>query len=96
MKMNKMMIIPILRRDIVDLLTGIDVVIMKDGTTRKFIGFPDDMKLEHVSYNVSRDALELLVSSEAFEEVPDWGSIPYPIFEQETLYTKQIKLVLDD
>lgn len=94
MKKNKLMIIPIQRRDIVDLLTGIDVVIMKDGTTRKFCGFPDDMKLEHVNYNPCRDSLDLVVSSEAFDEVPEWGDLPLPLLEQETLYTKRIKLIL--
>ena len=95
MKTNRLMIIPIQRRDIVDLLLGIDVIIMKNGTTRKFCGFPDDMKLEQITYNASRDVLQLMVSSEAFEEVPDWGDIPYPILEEERFTTKQIKLVLD-
>ncbi len=96
MKKNRLMIIPIARRDIIDLLTGIDVVIMKDGTTRKFCGFPDDMELEHISYNASIDALELVVSSDAFFEIPEGGSLPYPILEEETFFTKHIKLILDD
>jgi len=89
------MIIPIGRRDIMDLLLGIDVIIMKNGTTRKFCGFPDDMKLEQISYNAARDSLELVVSSDAFFEIPEGGSLPYPILEEEHFTTKQIKLVLD-
>ena len=94
MKTNKVIILPIQRRDIVDLLTGIDVIIMKDGTTRKFTGFPDDMKLEQLHYDSSTDSLNLIVSSEEFDEVPDWALIPRPMYESETTYSRQIKLIV--
>lgn len=95
MKKKKLMLLPIDRRQIIDLLTGVDVVVMKDGSTRKFSGFPDDMSLEQLYYEPRRDSLILVVSSESFEELPDFAEIPYPIFEDTTTYSKHIRVLLE-
>lgn len=76
------------RRQIIEFILGVDVIIMKNGTTRKITGIPDDAKIEHIYYDPTYDAFNLFLTHPSFPNIPDGGAVPLPLITVTENYSR--------
>ena len=81
---RRVAILSIHRKYLLDTITG-DIRVK---------GLPKDIELEQVYYNPKRDQLQLVVTSEKFDEVPEGGELPFLMGEIHTKEYKEVRYVI--